>query len=260
MEFSTVEDLITALKDSDPARREEAAYEIGCMEDPSLLPHLENMIRDPSHRVRWRVLQSMGKLGPSHLPDDFPALLKDESSLVRAEAAKVLGLTADKAHAHGLLQLFDDEDLQVRCRAIEAIGELGADDESFMSRVLLLLQDEDTGIRMQAALALGTCRYLPALPNLLVSLEDRSPNVRGFAAWAVGNLGHEQAIEPLVRALDDAGEHVRIYAYQAIASFGKKALLELEKALARCDGASKLLVESLIEDVLTEEGRKDVRG
>jgi HEAT repeat protein len=119
--------------------------------------------------------------------------------------------------------------------------------------MVTLLQDSDSRIRMHAAMALGKCRYLPALSDLTQALQDANHNVRGLSAWSLGNLGDEEAIDPLIDALEDEGEFVRIYAYQALSAFGQKALAALRRASTRKGESIRPLVERLLEEISAEE-------
>jgi len=171
--------------------------------------------------------------------------------------ARVVGLAGRKEHAATLAPLLEDQDLQVRCRTIEALGEIREPGEDLSERMLTFLQDSDSRIRMHVALALGKCRYAPACSPLMDSLRDSNHNVRGLSAWALGNLGDERAIEALIDALEDDGESVRLYAYQALDAFGPMALPALENAREGKDKTLKALVERLIEDISSEDGEED---
>ena len=254
MEHASQQELLDALKSSDPSRKEMAITEIGNREDPALLPHLFEILDDPSDRIRWRTLQSIGKLGASGADDRVLVLLNDASSVVRGEAARVVGLAGRKEHAPALAPLLEDQDLQVRCRAIEALGEIQEPGEGLSEQMVAFLQDPDSRIRMHSALALGKCRHGPACFPLMDSLRDPSHNVRGLSAWALGNLRDERAIEALIDALDDEGESVRLYAYQALDAFGQKALPGLEKAREGKDKSVRAVVDRLIEDISSEDG------
>jgi HEAT repeat protein len=147
--------------------------------------------------------------------------------------------------------------LQVRCRAIEALGEIKEPGEVLSDRLIVFLKDSDSRIRMHAALALGKCRHTPAFSTLMESLGDSNHNVRGLSAWSLGNLGDERAVEALIHALEDDGESVRIYAYQALDAFGARALTGLEKARTHAEPSVRSLVERLIEDISSEGGEED---
>jgi len=257
MESASQQELLDALKSSDPSRKEMAICEIGNREDPALLPPLFEILDDPSERIRWRTLQSIGKLGASGTDDRVLDLLKDSSSRVRGEAARVVGLAGRKELAPALAPLLEDANLQVRCRAIEGLGEIGDPGEGLAEQIVASLQDSDNRIRMHSALALGKCRHAPACSPLLDSLRDPSHNVRGLAAWALGNLGDERAIGALIEALEDEGESVRLYAYSALDAFGPKALPALEKARKHEDKSVRAVVDRLIEDISSDDGEDD---
>ena len=108
MEYASQQELLDALRSPDPARREMAISEIGNREDPALLPHLFEILDDPSDRIRWRTLQSIGKLGASGVDDRVLGLLNDPSLQVRGEAARVVGLAGRKEHAPALAPLLLD--------------------------------------------------------------------------------------------------------------------------------------------------------
>ena len=176
---------------------------------------------------------------------------------MRGEAARVVGLAGMKEHAPALAPLLEDQDLQVRCRAIEALGEIGEPGDELSEKILAFLEDEDSRIRMHSALALGKCRYAAACSTLIDTLGDPNHNVRGLSAWSLGNLGDERAIQALIGALEDDGESVRIYAYQALDAFGPKALPELENARQARSRDVRALVGRLIEDITSENGEEN---
>jgi len=256
MEFAGREELIAALRDSDPSRREEAVYQTGVLGDASFLPALLEILRDASARVRWRVLQAIGRIGvPRDCRHTLLGLLGDESAQVRAEAVKLMGETRDPGCVQDIVPLLDDADPQVRCRTIEALGEIGQATEPVLRRLITCLGHEDYRFRMHAAICLGKCRYGPALPELVRALNDTNHNVRGFAAWSLGELRLEGALEPLIDRLADSGEFVRICAYQAIASLGEMAALSLQSALRQEDTRPDLrpLLEGLLEQARSGE-------
>ncbi len=251
MEFSSQEELLQALGGPDAARREEAAYEIGRLGDPAFLPHLVLALKDDSPRVRWRALQSLGKIGGAGMGEEVLPCLEDESPTVRAEAARLIGTLRDPEYLHPLSRLLADENLQVRCNTIEAVGEIGSAGEDLLETITRLLEHEESGIRIQATVTLGKCRFQPAFSSLLKNLQDPHQAVRGLSAWALGRLGNQEAVEALITALGDSGESVRIYAYQALLAFGNRALPALERAAASAARSSSFTpyVERLLDEI-----------
>jgi len=248
MESASRETLIDRIRDPDPARRDEAAYQMGTSGDPSFLPFLEQILDDSDPKVRWRAAQAIGKLDLPTPSEKILPLLRDSSAQVRAEAATILGRSGLKEHVRALSPLLEDPDLQVRYKTIEALGEIREVDGHTLDRIVAFLDDPQGSIRMHAALALGKCRHPAAAPALIRRLKDPLHTVRGPAAWSLGELREEIALQPLVQALQDEGEFVRIYVYQAISAFGKKAIPVLEKELA--GAGSRALIERLLDDIL----------
>lgn len=247
---ATKDELIEHIQDPDPARRAEAAYQMGIRGDPTFLPFLEQALGDPDSKVRWRSVQALGRMElPRKLHGVF-RLLKDEAARVRAAAATVLGQWGGDEAVQALSCLLDDPDQEVRYRTIEALGEIRGLGTELLERIVSLLEDPDGNIRMHAALALGKCKYRPAARLLLKRLNDPLHTVRGPAAWSLGEIGDENTLAALFGALADEGEYVRIYAYQAIAAFGQRALPLLEASLPQASSVLRPILERLREDLM----------
>lgn len=250
MEHAGKEMLIERIRDLDPARRAEAAYQMGLAGDPSFLPLLEETLQDQDSKVRWRGIQAIGKFDLRDPPARILPLLGDPSPQVRAEAVTVLGHWRRKEDVEVLSPLLEDPDPQVRYRTLEALGEIREVGEPLLDRIVSLLEDPNGSIRMHAVLALGKCRYRTAVPFLIRRLKDPLHTVRGPAAWSLGELRDDSALRALVELLHDEGEFVRIYVYQAIASFGKRALPVLKETLAAGSPGSGVLLERLLDEIL----------
>ncbi len=246
---ATREELIEHIQDPDPARRAEAAYQMGIRGDPSFLPFLEQALDDPDSRVRWRSVQALSRMELPRKPRKVSLLLKDEAPRVRAAAATVLGRWGGEDEIPDLCSLLNDPDQEVRYRTIEALGEIRKLDRDLLERIASLLKDPDSNIRMHAALALGKCKYSPAAGLLAERLGDPHHTVRGPAAWSLGEIGDESTLAALFGALADEGEYVRIYAYQAIAAFGQRALPVLEASLQEAPPSLRPVLERLREDL-----------
>jgi HEAT repeat protein len=206
--------------------------------------------------VRWRALQSLHKLKPRGASKEIQPLLQDPSPRVRGEAATALGKIGDRDLVPSLHPLIQDDSSEVRWKALEAIAEIGMAEEFVLEKILLCLEDPESSVRMQAARALGTCKYQPAATLLIEKLRDPKHTVRWFAAWALGHLGDEKAIQPLIKSLGDGDEYVRIYVYQALSEFGPRAKTALLEALSDPDPTIKRLVKTLLEDISYESERK----
>lgn len=104
-----------------------------------------------------------------------------------------------------------------------------------VSGLIQALQNDDTNIRINAALALGKLKRARAVAPLIDALHDGDEDVRWAAAWALGEIG-KPAARPLIHALRDEDGDVRWKAAWALEKIGK------------------VVVDSLIEAIRTESG------
>jgi len=145
-----------------------------------------------------------------------------------------------------LIQLLEDEDIQVRCSAIRALGAiekapaytalfeaLAEEDRTAHSAAfgalrrttspavidpaIAALKGECTSARYTAALVLGYVRGPGRIRPLTSALSDPEANVRARAAESLGLSSDRQAAEPLARALRDSNGRVRYEAARALA-------------------------------------------
>jgi HEAT repeat protein len=178
------------------------------------------------------------------------ALLKlafeDDSALVRARAASGLGKyillgelddlpeTQTSAAVDTCLALFrdDDEDIEVRRRALESLGNSSRDgvaetieeaynshephfkigavfamgrsyDEMWAPIVLHELNSPDPELRYEAARAAGEIGIEDAVPKLSRMTHEPDRDIREVAIWALGEIGGKEAARVLQQLLDD---------------------------------------------------------
>jgi TonB family protein len=161
-------ELQTQLKSKDPAKRRDAANELG-------------------------VLRSQGAVRP--LRD----LLFDGDSTVREAAAFALGQIADPAATKSLIYVLADQDAHVRSSAAFALGMI--EDTSAAEDLSNLLDDSEAEVRGSAIFALGLMHDDSAVDELIEALNDSSFDVRYDAVWALGQIGEPDAVEHLRASL-----------------------------------------------------------
>ncbi len=125
-----------------------------------------------------------------------------------------------------LIQLMEDENDQVRIRAIYALGritEKGLEDkDAVISTFLKALYDQNKWVRGHAAHFLGRMYYPEA--KIIDLMEDSCPWVRHRAAEAAGLIGSkyskfaEKAAPQLSKLLDDRSSYVQYVALEALKS------------------------------------------
>ena len=88
--------------------------------------------------------------------------------------------------------------------------------EQKVERLIKELQDEDSGVRVNAAWALGEIGAVDAVPALIQALQDPDSEVRVNVVWVLGQIGTPEAIKAaegavpdLIQALQDQDWGVR---------------------------------------------------
>jgi HEAT repeat protein len=222
-----VPSLVRALRDQDNWVSALAAEALGQMGDSAdgAVPALTRALRHINPRVRGNAAESLGKMGAAAAPAR-PALERacgDEDRVVRAQALRALGaLGPTEACWELVLTGLRDADPQVRTAALEAMGQWDVANDAAVYEILLLLEDTNDEVKMQATQVLpklagatravvdGLCRRL---------LEDDSVLVQCSAAQALSKLGPAAAAAggPLLRAAQTMEQTVREQAMRAIA-------------------------------------------
>lgn len=108
--------------DTDPMARQRAAEALGEVGGADALPGLAAGLEDPIQRVRMASVEALRTLDPSYAKDRLLRVLADDPAWeVRAQAARVLGLTGDPAVLDGLQAAAEDPNEFVRSAAANAI-------------------------------------------------------------------------------------------------------------------------------------------
>jgi len=112
------------------------------------------------------------------------------------------------------IEALKDEDEGVRLAAAEALGEIKSPEA--VPHLIEALKDEDEDVRWAAALALGEIKSPEAVPHLIEALKDEDEGVRSAAAWALGEFKSPEAVPHLIEALKDEDASVRAAAAVAL--------------------------------------------
>ena len=101
--------------------------------------------------------------------------------------------------------VFTHENLDVRRRAAEALGQIGS--EKAVEALILALPGQNSDVRRNAARALGRIGNEKVVDVLILTLSDQDSSVGRQAAWALGEIGNEKAVDALIQLLNsDLGE------------------------------------------------------
>ena len=124
----------------------------------------------------------------------------------------------EKKDKEFFVNLLDNEDFVIRCRAVCILVDMGGEDVvPYISNVLK--KDSNELVRHEAAFSLGQM----CLRSGIKPLEDATRNdpslfVRHEAAVALGVIGSQDARETLQKALTDSSEQVRDSAVVALSN------------------------------------------
>lgn len=220
-----------------PEIRAGSAYLLGEMEfgedeQSRISEALHNAISDPDAMVHFEAMRSLGRRKEALLEEIEPSL---EANLIRVRLAALRALEhVDDPQVNDILEDFvvdTDESEVLRATAAKILGLRKVTEAT---RVLMdVLMDESIAVREQAALALGRIGSPAAITPLYQTLIDEDEMVRYAAGVALACIGDDRAVPFVLRAMHHGDQNIQILARQALDGLGKKALKELIKAMQK---------------------------
>ncbi|WP_062287500.1 HEAT repeat domain-containing protein [Nostoc piscinale] len=149
--------------------------------------------------------------------------LHDEN-YVCSRVAKLLGNIGNKGAINPLITAFQENYSYVNMTFQFELLKI-AKNKVAVNLLITALQDEDHGVRRNAALTLGTIGNKAAVNLLITALQDKDSDVRMIAAYALGEIGNEAALNPLITALKDEDYNVRRSAAHALIKIAKNKVV-----------------------------------
>lgn len=201
---------------------------------------LENLINSQDMRYRdeaWQAIHQVLEYDLETYTNLVAALRNPSVPLeIRETLCWILARLGNKGATPALVIALKDENPDLRKNAAIALGHLGSRSavKDLKSR---LIKDEDAGVRLCVANALGEIRDTSTINLLINRLMDTSENaqVRGQVAEALGNLGDKRAIDPLITMLEDASDEVRFWSVYALGQLGSEQALPKLREIAATD-------------------------
>jgi HEAT repeat protein len=230
-----------ALSDPDADVREAVIDGLWEDEDPALIPALLNILqRDPSDKVRAAGASALGQF----------VYLDEVEEIHHARVEPALRALRQVVAAPG-------EPLEVRRRAVEALGFSSADDVPDMIRQAYASPDEL--MRVSAVFAMGNSADEQWIDTIISELESQLPAMRYEAARAAGELEARTAVGTLARLLDDPDREVQEMAVWALGQIGGKRARSLLADLAAGDDADLAEVAAdALEELEWMHGDRDL--
>jgi HEAT repeat protein len=185
---------------------------------PAAREALEGLLADePLVRIRAAAAFALGNM---HTPEVVPALAKalaDKDVNVRFEAASALSRTPGAAAVPALLTALRDKDEDVRAAVVEALA--AAKDARAVDHLLRRAEkDPAAGVRGMAAIALANLKAAAAVEPLMARLRaEKNKQALAAVCWALGELGDARAVAALTPLAEGAEPVVKQHASEAIA-------------------------------------------
>lgn len=177
----SVNDLINSLKSDDVKEQKQAARELVDIGKPAVKPILK-LLKDQEWKIRWYASEILGEIGDDESVQELIISMGDENSGVRTKSMLALVEIGEPA-VDSLINALSNEDWQIRSRAAEALGLIGAK---------------------------------KAVNPLIETLTDENSWVKKSAVESLGNIGNEKAADPLKKLLQDDDSEIHMAVSEAL--------------------------------------------
>jgi HEAT repeat protein len=240
--------------------------------EANFIPVFRLALGDPNADVREAAIDGLWEdQDPTLIPVLLNILQNDVSEKVRAAGASALGQFVyldeieEIPHAQvepalqALRQVLaaPSEPLEVRCRAVEALGFSSAEDVPDIIRKAYASPEEL--MRVSAVFAMGNSADEQWIDTIISELESQLPAMRYEAARAAGELEARTAVGTLARLLDDPDREVQEMAVWALGQIGGKRARSLLADLTAGDDADLAQVAAdALEELEWMHGDRDL--
>jgi len=247
--------LIRACGDTDPFVREEAnqALFLARADDAhKTVDELRELMKAQDERVRTAALQVVSSL-EERAVDVLPALIhcsiEDPITINRANAMRIIGdlETAGRPAAATLLDILkNDDEPELRFRAVAALRNLRPDPDSAGPILIAALSDEHSPVRDKAQDALQEIGA-DIVPQIIAVAGNAEPKLRQTFIEIIGSYKEAsiEAVPLLISASRDADDDVRRAAIVAIRRIGPATVAATPRLIELLDDEdSNLYIEA----------------
>jgi HEAT repeat protein len=208
-----VEPLLEALDDKRPWVRAIAAWALGEIADKRAVKPLLKALRDQNENVRMKAGMALVAIGDDSIFEPMLASLKDKHPEVRGAACLALAEIRHESSVGPLMEALKDEDERVRDQAAWALAKIG---KPALQRLIMALEDPNRDVRCLAMETLGEIGDKRAVDSIIKMLKDVEVTIRFGAAHVLGGFGDKKAVNPLIEALKDKDKTVRFWAVNSL--------------------------------------------
>jgi HEAT repeat protein len=232
---SVVGELITCLRDPEPAVRAAACDALGRIGDASAVGALFGLLGDTDARVAQAALGAVQSLGSEEVKNSAFTAARSEEPRARRAALRIIAYFAYPDGLEILLEAISDPDERIRDAAASGLAWL----EDPRAAGALLTAASHPSPHTRAATLRSMASSIPT-PEVIVALgrglADPDAWVRYYACQSIGKLRVGAATAKISQMVDDEAGQVRVAAVEAVARLGgAQALLVLESASRSAD-------------------------
>ncbi len=215
----TVPALLDQVHAEDKQMREYVIAALGTLKVVDAIPAISDVLAQRALERRYVAAWALGAIGDAAAIPALIDALSDENSEVRRYATRAL-IKLNKMSVMPLIEYLADARGEGAASAIRAVGDIA--DKRALEVLLVQTQGEQ---RSEAFLALGKLRDARAESALLAGLEDPDSSVRMNAAMALGPLGGPAAAVALQKTLEDDVHVVREWSARSMEKITGKPVL-----------------------------------
>lgn len=212
-----VHDPVKAQPPAPSAQKPKVAVKSQKPKELSPLAKQMNALKSEKLDDRRQAVEELSQLKDPHATPALIVALSDRDSLVRAGAARALGLmrAPDAVKELGRV-VMDDPDPQVTQSAAMALGFIS--DPAAVDPLVQALKKGAPGTRLSACQALANLKSPAAIPALRETLQDPSPQMKRMVLQTLGEIGDPAAIPDIRPVLRDKDFSLQV---AAVLSLGK---------------------------------------
>jgi HEAT repeat protein len=204
------------LTDAEPGVRVAAIEGLWEEADTKLLPTLIDLLQnDAAETVRAAAASTLGHFVLAGELEEIPAakldqvvealreVIEDDSETleVRRRAVEAIGYSSADGVSDLITQAYSDPVDLMRISAVFAMGRSA--DLKWADLVLLEMESPDPEMRFEAARASGELQNPGAVPALARLIDDPDDQVREASVWSLGQIGGNEPRRLLTAILDD---------------------------------------------------------
>lgn len=179
-----VEGLIRLLENEDYLIRKQVVLALEGIGDVSCALPLAQRFQDAYMDIRIAACAAFIKMG-NQVVEPLIEVLKDQNWIVREGAVQALEKIGDSRAIYPLIEALKDTNTKKVSNALRSIG------PAAFKPVIEALKNEDSRIRMGAAMILGEMKNPAAMDSLVKVTKDKDPLVRQLANSAIHMIKNE---------------------------------------------------------------------